>query len=260
MCRIVCLRRVLSATQWPKVKRLTLPKKGLPMQKEFRAIEREIGQIREVEYSLKPTFFIDSDETSIIQTVKGLMTSSKVESVKRIFEFVRDEIPYNFAPIVDSKNALKASHTLRIGNGFCIQKAVLFTALCRSGGIPAKIGFQKIRSHKIVGPYLELLGSNEFEYHGLNAVYINGKWVKLDCTLDRALVTRKGYILIEFDPGKDALFPKYDLAGLPHFDILKEHGFFFDVPEEICNHFLRSFQEMDKDAWRELVHKTDACY
>lgn len=42
------------------------------MQNSFRAIEREIGHTKEVEYSLKPTFYINSDETLIIQTPNPL--------------------------------------------------------------------------------------------------------------------------------------------------------------------------------------------
>ncbi len=217
---------------------------------------------KEQNQALKPTPIIESDNEKVVEKACEVSAScdNYVEKTRRIFEFARDEIVYNFAPDVDSKEILKASHTLRIGNGFCIQKAVLFAALCRAAGIPAKIGFQHIRSHKIVGKILDFRGSNEFEYHGLNSVYLKGKWIKLDCTLDKKLSEKKGYKLVEFDPEEDSLFPEYDLAGRPHFDILKEHGFFCDIPQKIIKIMLDHFEKINQKAWKDLIFKTDECY
>ncbi len=215
-----------------------------------------------MEKALTATPIINSEHKLILEKAKEItgMDPRPVERARRIFNFVRDEVSYNFVPEVKREEDLKASHTLGLGNGFCVQKAVLFTALCRASGIPAKIGFQHICSHKIVGKILEFRGSNEFYYHGLTSAYLNGKWIKLDCTLDRNLVTRKGYVLVEFSPDKDVLFPKYDLVGEPHFDILAEHGFFFDVPPEVVKHFIKHFGSFDYESWKALVRREDLCY
>ena len=110
-----------------------------------------------------------------------------------------------------------------------MQKAALFAALCRASGIPARIGFQDIRDYMIVGDFLRLMGTNELSHHGMNTVFLNGRWVMADCTLDSGLANRKRYRLVEFDGTRHALLPKTSRTGKPHFDILKQYRFYNDT-------------------------------
>lgn len=63
-------------------------------------------------------------------------SSTPTESLKSIFDFVRDEIRFGFPAKWDE---VKASETLQHGMGQCNTKATLFLALCRASGIPARI-------------------------------------------------------------------------------------------------------------------------
>ena len=209
--------------------------------------------------SLRPTYCIDSGAKNIRDRASKITASHRHarEKVRSIFEFVRDEIAYNFAPQVRGRRDFRASHTLEMGNGFCMQKAALCAALCRASGIPARIGFQDIVDYKITGPFLELMGTNQLIHHGMSAVYLDGRWIPLDCTLDRALVERKKYRLVEFDGTHDALLPETDHAGKPHFTILKQAGFYNDTPWFAMRSMLAWIKNMPYGDWHRLVHRKD---
>src|ERR1051325_3003516 len=209
--------------------------------------------------SLQPGYCIDSDSTEVAATAAKLThrCRSARERASRLFDFVRDEIRYNFAPKVGHRRDFKASHTLALGNGFCMQKAALYAALCRASGIPARIGFQNIRDYKITGRFQELMGTNELWGHGMNAVYLDGHWFAVDCTLDGGLVERKNYRLVEFSGRSDALLPKTDRAGKPHFTILKQRGFYNDTPLFAIRTMLYWIGKVPYDDWKRLVHGRD---
>ena len=209
--------------------------------------------------SLRATYCINSDAKIVTDQAARLTARHHSERAKAraIFDFVRDEIVYNFAPDVKSRRDFRASHTLEMGNGFCMQKAALFTALCRASGIPARIGFQDIADYKITGPFLELMQTNQLTHHGMSAVYIDGRWLRADCTLDRGLVHRKNYRLVVFDGLHDALLPKTDHAGKPHFTILKQSGFYNDTPWFAMHEMLKWIKTMEYSRWRRLVHGKD---
>jgi transglutaminase-like putative cysteine protease len=138
-----------------------------------------------------------------------------------------------------------------------MQKAGLYAALCRASGIPARVGFQNLVDYKITGRFRELMGTNELSGHGMNAVYLDGRWLAVDCTLDRGLVERKDYRLVEFDGRKDALLPRTDRAGKPHFTILKQRGFYNDIPLFAIRTMLYWIGEVPYDDWKRLVHGRD---
>src|SRR6185503_18021191 len=122
--------------------------------------------------SLQPRYCVDSGHPSIRDKAAELARGSRSErdTAIRIFTFVRDHITYNFAPAVRTRADFRASHTLALGNGFCMQKAALYAALCRAAGIPARVGFQDIIDYKITGKFYEMMGGNELDFHGMNAV------------------------------------------------------------------------------------------
>lgn len=207
--------------------------------------------------SLRPSFCIDSNAKSIREKAAHL-TASLTEGrdkARKLFYFVRDQIRYNFGPEVYEPSHFKASRALELGNGFCMQKAALYAALCRASGIPARIGFQHLVDYKIVGPFLEMLGTNELRNHGMNAIYLDGRWIAVDATLDRTLCERKDYRLVEFDGRQDALLPRTDRNGKPHFTIREQKGFYNDTPKFAMRTFLHWVKKAPYEDWRKLVHR-----
>ena len=207
--------------------------------------------------SLPPSFCIDSDAKNVREKSAKLTArlTTPRDKARKLFDYVRDEIRYNFGPAVYERGHFKASHALELGSGFCMQKAALYAALCRASGIAARIGFQHLVDYKIVGPFYDMLGGNDLDNHGMNAIYLDGRWIAVDATLDRAMCERKNYRLVEFDGRHDALLPKTDRDGKPHFTIEKQKAFYNDTPQFAMRTFLYWVKNMPYDDWRKLVHR-----
>lgn len=94
-----------------------------------------------------------------------------IEKVMTAYEFVRDEIKHSFDINADVVTA-KASDVLKYKTGICHAKANLLAALLRSEGIPTGFCFQR----------LTLIDDDSKGYclHGLNAVFLDGRWIRLD--------------------------------------------------------------------------------
>ena len=99
--------------------------------------------------------------------------ADKTDLMKRIYEFVRDEISHS-NDSGDSEVTLKASEVLEKGHGICFAKSHLFAAILRLNGIPAGFCYQKLILSEERNPILI--------FHGLCGVYIErtGVWVRLD--------------------------------------------------------------------------------
>jgi len=147
---------------------------------------------------LKPTEFIDSDDPAIASKARELTgdCADDKEKLGRIYYFVRD-FPYD---ILDSFRYLaegkrQASDVLKNGKAFCMGKASMFAALCRASGIPSRIGFQQL--HCPDKPFMneevaKIWGDRKLPWHSLGEAYLNGRWLRLDATIDREFAARKG--------------------------------------------------------------------
>ena len=192
------------------------------------------------EDALGATDLIDADAPVVRETADRVAGGAEgSEAVRLLFDHVRDEVAYEMAPRFDEgRDEWKASATLERGYGFCQQKAVALAALLRARGIPAGIVVQDLQDHKIPAHYVEFIGSQRLEVHGLTCAYVDGDWVRLDPTLPRALCERKRYRLAEYDGAGDAVLAETDLDGEPHFGVLEELGTWPDMPDEIVEHTL----------------------
>jgi transglutaminase-like putative cysteine protease len=90
-----------------------------------------------------------------------------LEKVENIYHFVRDEIDHSMDAGQDMVT-FKASEVLKEGHGICFAKSNLLAALLRFMKIPTGFCYQR------------LVHEDGFIVHGLNAVYINDKWVRMD--------------------------------------------------------------------------------
>jgi hypothetical protein len=185
------------------------------------------------------TDVIEADAPAIRELADRLVGDANgAEAARILFDWVRDEIAYDMAPDVETRDDWRATETLERGAGFCQQKAVLLAALLRARDIPAGLVLQDLLDHKIPPHYAELIGSQRLEVHGLTCAFLDGRWVRLDATLPRSFVERKRYRLVEFDGHDDAVLAETDLDGAPHFDVLQELGSWPDLPDEIVEYVL----------------------
>jgi len=104
------------------------------------------------------------------------------QKARTAYEFVRDEIPHTFDIRSDIITA-KASDVLKYGTGICHAKANLLAALLRSQGIPAGFCFQ----------HLMLLNDDLKGHivHCYNAIYIGGRWIRVDARGNKPGVNTK---------------------------------------------------------------------
>ena len=177
-----------------------------------------------MEIYLRPTYAIDSDHESIAAAAQHVTKgcSDDVDKAVALFYFVRDSIHYNVFMISVFKEDFRASRVLEWGKGYCVQKAVLLTALGRAAGIPSRMVFAKITNQRVPPHIYEKLGVNTFPRHGYNQFFLNGRWVSAAATFDKDLCDRNELPVVEFDGKTDAILPEKDLRGGPYVEYIEK--------------------------------------
>ncbi|MFA5055090.1 MAG: transglutaminase family protein [Dehalococcoidia bacterium] len=186
-----------------------------------------------MEKYLASTYTIDCDEPSIKGKAAELTKnkSTEIDKAKAVFYFVRDRIKYNPYGGISPLEEYKASATLRRGNGYCVQKAVLLAALARAAGVPARLGFCNVRNHLLSKEILDgLRGDNVMKYHGYALLHLNGKWLKATPSFDIDLCRQHNFIPVDFDGTQDAVFHRYNQDGKLHMEYVHNHGIYDEVP------------------------------
>lgn len=92
-----------------------------------------------------------------------------------MFRFVRDKIRYGFTPAFDFATP---EETLRFGRGHCNPQSVLFAALLRALGIPARSHFVTIGGDILEG--LFPVGAPKRLAHAFSEVYLEDRWLAVD--------------------------------------------------------------------------------
>ena len=179
---------------------------------------------------MKPTPVIDCNNPSIQEKTKDLTKGLEniTEKARSLFYFVRDEIKYNIYVSKSLPEHFRASNTLSKREGYCVQKAVLLVALARAAGIPAGLGFARIRNNLLLGKTLKRLGTNVFPFHGYAELYLDGNWVKATPAFDLKMCEKNRIIPVEFDGKNDAIFHSRNQDGKLHIEYLIDLGHGFD--------------------------------
>lgn len=123
---------------------------------------------------LEATEIIDwkSPEIRLLADMLVAGSASDAERAKRLYEWVRDEIPHS-ADARQETVTCRASEALRHRTGICYAKAHLLVALLRSVGIPAGLCYQVLCYDA---------SSERLVVHGLNGIYLGslGRWLRVD--------------------------------------------------------------------------------
>lgn len=165
-------------------------------------------------------------------------------------DFVR-RLP--FAACSDAAT-LRASDVLARREGDAHSKALLFTALCRAAGLPARIEFLRVRAHHLAGIVDD---RPQAVTHAVAQVLVDGRWVSTDgYVMDPVLFVRAKQLLRETDldsgwgivrdapgawDGKSACLQQFRWE-----DVLVSYGVFDDVQD-----FRQCARDGDRDwlAW-----------
>ena len=145
---------------------------------------------------------IDWREDAVLAQARRLRTDNTIETAKRCFEFVRDEIGH-CNDIGATLLTCSASEVLREGQGFCCAKSHLLAALLRVNTIPAGFDYQRLSNDD--GGYV---------LHGLNTVWLAGiGWYRIDARGNKPGVDA------QFDPPLEQLAWRGDSPGECHYRV-----------------------------------------
>ena len=152
------------------------------------------------------------------------------EKATRLYYAVRDGIRYDPYSFHLTPEWLTASRTLAVGSGWCVPKAILLAACCRSEGIPARVGFADVKNHLATERLLQMMGSDLFIWHGYVSMRLDGRWLKATPAFNVEMCTRFGVLPLEFDGTADSLFHPFNARGQRHMEYVRDRGVFDDLP------------------------------
>jgi transglutaminase-like putative cysteine protease len=179
---------------------------------------------------LAPAEYVDSDHPAIVRRARDVPAgASAAEKAQRYYLIARET---RYDPDLDYSDpeTYRASSVLNAGFGYCVGKAALLAALCRAGGIPARVAFGDVTNHLSSEKLRAKMGTNYFAWHGFTEVKLDERWVKASPTFNATLCGRFGVAPLDFDGSHDALLQAYDGAGRTFMQYEVLHGAFHDVP------------------------------
>lgn len=179
---------------------------------------------------LAPAEYIDSDHPAIVRLAKDVPAGASPAEKARHYYMITREIRYDPDLDYSDPETYRASSVLLADAGYCVGKAALFAALCRAGGIPARVAFGDVTNHLSSEKLREKMGTNYFAWHGFTEVKLGDQWVKASPTFNATLCSRFGVAPLDFDGAQDALLQAYDGAGRTFMKYEVLHGAFHDVP------------------------------
>ena len=158
-----------------------------------------------------------------------------------IHDWVRDQIPFGFAPAFYQ---MTATEVLAAKTGYCNTKATLFVSLLRAAGIPARIRVFDLSATVLDGlidpgtPYVD---------HSITEVRLNDRWLGVDSYIvDRPLADaarrrlsnttkRAGFGIhlggtSRWDGHSNSFIQCVDDASVDNY-ILSDHGVFDDIDQ-----------------------------
>jgi len=168
--------------------------------------------------------------------------TTPIGKARRLFYAVRDSIRYDPFSMRLDPATYAASHVLATGFAYCLPKAILLAAACRSAGIPAAIGLSDVVNHLVTEKLKARLGGKTyFMHHGYAVLFLEGAWVKAAPAFNIELCERFGVRPTEFDGRSNAILQEFDARDRRHMEYVKDHGIWSDFPYEKVAADFRAF-------------------
>jgi transglutaminase-like putative cysteine protease len=194
---------------------------------------------------LKPFLYpgpaVQSDDDAVVGFARrAIHTETRpMEQAVLLYYAVRDQIRYNGYDLDISLAGLSARRNLELGHGWCVSKAVLLAACCRSIGIPARLGYADVRNHLSTQKMREHMQTDVFYWHGYTSIYLDSRWVKATPAFNLELCHKFRLRPLDFDGQEDSIYHPLDLEGRRHMEYLNERGEYAEPP---ITQMLETFQ------------------
>jgi transglutaminase-like putative cysteine protease len=145
----------------------------------------------EVLEALKPTAFIQSDAPELVEAARTAVGSSRdvFAASTKLVGFVYRHIRSEYVPAYS--NALEAFQSAR---GDCTEHSILYVALARAVGIPARVA---------VGVAYWPPGDG-FGWHAWAEIYVAGRWIAVDPTWNQPIADATHVKLADGGPAEQA--------------------------------------------------------
>lgn len=197
---------------------------------------------------LRATAIVDADHPTIFDYTEAQLAGVPGDDRSRaiaLYYAIRDGIRYDGYEIHLTPEGLSASRTLATGRGWCVSKAVLLAACCRAAGIPARLGYADVKNHLSTARMRELMGTDEFYWHGYTDIHLDGQWFKATPAFNVELCRKFRLKPLEFDGTADSIYHPFDEDGRQHMEYLRYRGEFADVPlAQIRETFAQRYPQM----------------
>ncbi len=185
--------------------------------------EYEYTQISDAEYSYDPEdsdlslytiseYYINSDSQQIKSAVKSVIgeETDPVKIAEKLYDFVINKMVYDEEKLaLGISDYLLASEILQKGKGVCTDYSILYTALCRAAGIPAKF-VQGLPVFSIVTE-----GKGELPYgHAWAELKLPGYgWIPVDITAEGGFMDYNYYLNMETYKGSGMFYKSLLING-----------------------------------------------
>jgi hypothetical protein len=142
---------------------------------------------------LRATPFLQSDDPKLRETSRTILGTERdaERAARKLLEWVHDNLAK--VPTISVPNALQVLEERR---GDCNEHAVLYAALARAAGLPARM------VAGIVYMPADGVMPGGFYYHAWDEVWL-GQWIAVDPTFEQFPADATHVVLVEGDPDKD---------------------------------------------------------
>ncbi|MBI5277074.1 MAG: transglutaminase family protein [Burkholderiales bacterium] len=195
------------------------------------------------EECLQPASMVDSNHAAVAAFAQEhAQGATDRERAVALYYAVRDGFRYDPYRVDLSPQGMSASSVLANGHGWCVPKAALLAAACRSVGIPARLGFADVRNHLSTERMRRVMQTDVFTWHGYTDIWLGGAWRKATPAFNLALCQKFGLLPLEFDGVDDSIYHPFDQSGQRHMEYVRMRGTFLDIPlQQITDDFRRDY-------------------
>lgn len=159
--------------------------------------------------------FIDSDNPIIIEAAKKTVgnETDPVVKAKKLYKYVASKLRYDFARAKIIYDFMYASEILKAGKGVCADYAILYAALLRASGIPARV-VGGIPSFLI----LNQKGQELDVGHAWTEVKLPGYgWIPIDITQEEGFMNADHFLNLATEKGSSFLYESQTMDWLSYY-------------------------------------------